>query len=112
MDNHMEENEPAVAQSRAEGATSNVGLCASVRLEIKRHIAPANLWHWAVIFGNGHIWEVSESFESAEICVADASGAGMDALHGAELATRRVHNDKVRRCPPQNKERRYDNTRR
>lgn len=56
-----------------------------VRLEIKRNIAPHNKWHWSVIFNNGHIYAVSETFESPEICVADAAGAGMDALHGAEL---------------------------
>lgn len=58
----------------------------SVRLEIKRHLAPDNLWHWAIIFNSGHIWAVSKSFESAEICMDDASGAGIDALHCAELA--------------------------
>ena len=57
----------------------------SVRLEIKRHIAPPDKWHWMVIFGSGHVYATSETFESAEICVADAAGAGMDALHGAEL---------------------------
>ena len=55
-----------------------------VRLEIKRHIAPPDKWHWSVIFNGGHIYATSETFESAEICVADAAGAGMDALHGAE----------------------------
>jgi hypothetical protein len=57
------------------------------RLEIKRSLAPETLWHWAVIFDSGHIFAVSElSFESAEICMADASGNGLDALHGAETA--------------------------
>lgn len=57
------------------------------RLEIKRSLSPANLWHWAVIFDSGHVFMVSgESFESAELCMADASGAGLDALHGAEMA--------------------------
>lgn len=57
------------------------------RLEIKRSLAPANLWHWAVIFETGHVFVMSgESFESAELCMADAAGAGLDALHGAEAA--------------------------
>ncbi len=57
------------------------------RLEIKRSIAPANLWHWSVVFDNGHIFVMSsESFESAEICMLDASTCGLDALHGAEMA--------------------------
>ena len=63
----------------------NMGTQQTVRLEIKRHIAPPDKWHWAVIFSRGHIYAVSETFESAELCVADAAGAGMDALHGAEL---------------------------
>lgn len=33
MDNHLEENKPAVAQSRAEGASSNVGLCVNLAME-------------------------------------------------------------------------------
>lgn len=56
------------------------------RIEIKRNLAPANLWHWSVVLDSGHVFAVSgESFESAELCMADASGAGLDALHGAEM---------------------------
>lgn len=56
------------------------------RLEIKRSLSPANLWHWSVIFDSGHVFAVNDnSFESAELCMADASGAGLDALHGAEM---------------------------
>lgn len=64
---------------------------ARARLEIKRSLAPANLWHWAVVFESGHVFMVSgESFESAELCMADASGAGLDALHGAEMVGSRM----------------------
>ena len=56
-----------------------------VRLEIKRHIAPPDKWHWCVIFNGGHIYAISETFDSAEMCVADAYGAGLDALRGAEF---------------------------
>src|SRR3989304_1832496 len=87
----------AFARSR-----SNAGLCVNanqwpVRLEIKRHIAPPDKWHWCVIFNSGHIYAVSETFDSAEICVVDAGEAGMDALHGAERCL--THNVKVRDRP-------------
>lgn len=59
------------------------------RIEIKRSLSPANLWHWSVIIDSGHVFAVSDdSFESAELCMADASGAGLDALHSAEMARR------------------------
>ena len=82
--NDEQEMNHAFARSR-----SNAGLCVNanqwpVRLEIKRHIAPPDKWHWCVIFNSGHIYAVSETFDSAEICVVDAGEAGMDALHGAE----------------------------
>ena len=56
-----------------------------VRLEIKRHLAPENKWHWCVVFNSGHIYKVSKTFDSPEICIADAADAGLDALHGAEM---------------------------
>ena len=56
----------------------------AVRIEIKENIAPSGKWHWYVIFCSGHIYATSETFESAELCMADASGLGMDALHAAE----------------------------
>lgn len=56
------------------------------RLEIKRSLSPVNLWHWLVVLDSGHVLAVSnDSFESAEPCIADASGAGLDALHRAEM---------------------------
>jgi len=57
----------------------------TVRLEIQRHIAPHDKWHWCVVFSGGHIYAVSKTFESAEICVADAVCSGIGALHRAEL---------------------------
>lgn len=56
-----------------------------VRLEIKRHLAPHDKWHWCVVFNGGHIYSVSETFESAEACIVNAAGAGLDALYRAEM---------------------------
>ena len=68
----------------------------SVRLEIKRSIAPNNLWHWMVVFDNGHIFATSEeSYESPEVCAASASLYGLDSLHAAERAEKRHAPDSV-----------------
>ena len=62
----------------------------AARLEIKRSIAPNNLWHWMVVFDSGHIFATSEeSYESAEICAASASLYGLDSLHAAERVEKR-----------------------
>ena len=50
-----------------------------------RDQAPNDKWHWCVVFNGGHIYTVSDTFESAETCMADAACAGLDALHGAEM---------------------------
>lgn len=66
----------------------------AVRLEIKRSIAPNNLWHWMVVFDNGHIFATSkEPYESAEICAVSASLAGLDTLHAAERAEKEQASD-------------------
>lgn len=63
----------------------------AVRLEIKRSIAPNNLWHWMVVFDSGHIFATSEeSYESAEICAVSAGTLGLDALHAAERAIKNM----------------------
>lgn len=66
----------------------------AARLEIKRSIAPNNLWHWMVVFDSGHIFATSEeSYESAEICAGSASLYGLDALHAAERTEKRMAGD-------------------
>jgi len=66
------------------------------KLEIKRSIAPNNLWHWMVVFDNGHIFATSEeSYESAEVCAASASLYGLDSLHAAERVEKRHAPDAV-----------------
>jgi len=66
----------------------------AVRLEIKRSIAPNDLWHWMVVFDSGHIFATSEeSYESAEICAVAASLCGLDALHAAERTEKRMAGD-------------------
>ena len=57
----------------------------SARLEIKRSIAPANLWHWVVVFDNGHIWCVSDiSLQYAWMCWLDAFINGLPQLKKAD----------------------------
>ena len=53
------------------------------RLEIRQHIAPDNLWHWSVIYDNGHIYYASESFENMADAIEDAGGCGALTLHRA-----------------------------
>lgn len=49
-------------------------------LKISPHIAPKNKWHWAIIFDNGHIWKVSETFDTLDQCFEDADQNGRDLL--------------------------------
>ena len=52
-------------------------------LTIAQHVAPQNLWHWAVVFDSGHIYAVSDSFGSAYEAAQDASSVGISALLSA-----------------------------
>jgi hypothetical protein len=64
----------------------------SVELSIKRNIAPLNKWHWAIILPGGHIFETSKkSFDSIELCVADAGLEGVQSLHAAEQVCLKTH---------------------
>lgn len=59
----------------------------NAKLTIQRSLAPSNLWHWIVIFDNGHIWATSkESYPSAGLALIDARENGHRALMGAESA--------------------------
>lgn len=53
------------------------------RLEVRQHIAPSNLWHWSVIYDNGHTYYVSDSFESMASAITDAAGCGALTLQRA-----------------------------
>lgn len=57
------------------------------RLVIERNIAPADLWHWAVLLPSGHMFAVSKrSFDSPDSCAYDALCLGVTALMQAEKA--------------------------
>lgn len=53
------------------------------RIEIRQHVSPQKLWHWSVIYDNGHVFIVSDSFADMDQAIADA------ALYGG-LALRRA----------------------
>lgn len=56
-----------------------------VRIEIKRSLVPSDLWHWCVVFENGHIFSMSKnSFKTIELCMDDASKVGIEDVKLAE----------------------------
>lgn len=56
-------------------------------LSIRRCLAPARQWHWAVNMPNGHMFECSKSIiESLPDVMADAATNGVEALIRAEAA--------------------------
>lgn len=53
------------------------------RIEIRQHVAPQKLWHWSVIYDNGHVFSVSDSFTDMDQAIADAALNGGLALRRA-----------------------------
>lgn len=66
-------------------------------LSVRRSLAPATLWHWAVDLPDGNMWAASDkSFDSAGECMEDAQGRGLRELARAEREWSCTHMDYAR----------------